>query len=794
MSPGEEFDKNTMLMTQTSQTDYEELCRLDVLGLADVPTHDQGTVYSEFKEQLTRDPAGWYVTGLPWGGNHATLPNNKQGSLRRLNHLTKRLHQNGLTTEYDSIIREELNEGIVEKAPEVPSNKEFYIPHKAARTRKEKAIEVLDDATFQSHKWHSNVEELERDGDRSQNHDEQSFAKQQFGVQPGETKMLGLKWNKVEDTLSINFPEDEHPVTRRGILGKLAKIYDPLGLVSPLTLEGKLVYRAACESKTPWDAKLNDKLTQRWKKWERITPKMETTPRAIADHREPVDELELHAFGDASTQGVGAAVYSIVRQKSGVTQRLVAGKGRLAKQGLTIPRLELVAAHMATNLVTNVGSALQGLPKPRVLGWLDSSVALHWIRGNGQYKQFVANTVAKIQLHSEIEWRYVPTHDNPADLASRGGTVTTPLWWTGPEWLQDHDRWPTNPITEASADSEAEAKIIKEVLCVARVEDMKTDDFDDLLKRRDLRRVLRTGAWILRFVRNCRSKQKQRGPLTTPEVSEMKTWWIKRVQLQDSSTPHHEQTKVALNLQCRGRIQGKYPTYLPPDAPFTRKLVQRVHLKTLHGGVGLTMAAVREDYWVPKLRRLVKSIQRDCWGCKRSRATAFATPPPGQLPEDRTTGETAFEVVGTDFAGPIRYRKAAKREGKAYLIIFSCSLSRAIHLEVIPNLETTTFIPCLKRLVARKGRPRVIYSDNGRTFVKAVKWLVQAVEDERLHSHLEECSITWKFNLSRAPWWGGQFERLIGIVKKANAQDDRGSNAHLARVKRSHVRYRDPDK
>ena len=114
--------------------------------------------------------------------------------------------------------------------------------------------------------------------------------------------MLGLKWNKVEDTLSINIPKDEHPLTRRGILGKLGKIYDPLGLVSPLTLEGKLVYRAACESKTPWDAKLDDKLTQRSKKWERITPKIETTPRAIVDYREQVDEQELHAFGDASTQ------------------------------------------------------------------------------------------------------------------------------------------------------------------------------------------------------------------------------------------------------------------------------------------------------------------------------------------------------------------------------------------------------------------------------------------------------------------------------------------------------------
>ena len=86
---------------------------------------------SEFKEQLTRNPAGWYETGLPWRGNHATLPNNKQGSLRRLNHLTKRLQRDELTTDYDSIIREQLSEGIVERAPEVSSNKKFYIPHKA---------------------------------------------------------------------------------------------------------------------------------------------------------------------------------------------------------------------------------------------------------------------------------------------------------------------------------------------------------------------------------------------------------------------------------------------------------------------------------------------------------------------------------------------------------------------------------------------------------------------------------------------------------------------------------------
>ena len=90
MSPGKEsLNLSNMLLTQTSQVDYEKLCRLDVLGLEDTPINDQGRVYEEFKEQLTRDQAGWYETTLPWRGNHPPLPNNKSGSLRRLASLTK---------------------------------------------------------------------------------------------------------------------------------------------------------------------------------------------------------------------------------------------------------------------------------------------------------------------------------------------------------------------------------------------------------------------------------------------------------------------------------------------------------------------------------------------------------------------------------------------------------------------------------------------------------------------------------------------------------------------------------
>ncbi len=122
-----------MLYSQTSQSDYEDLCRMDVLGLADASEDDQRFVHAEFKEQLYRHQEGWYETGLPWRANHPALPNNKQGSLQRLAKLEKNLQGRDLTSAYSEVIRSLELENIVEKAPPEVNGKEFYIPDKACR-------------------------------------------------------------------------------------------------------------------------------------------------------------------------------------------------------------------------------------------------------------------------------------------------------------------------------------------------------------------------------------------------------------------------------------------------------------------------------------------------------------------------------------------------------------------------------------------------------------------------------------------------------------------------------------
>ena len=536
---------------------------------------------------------GWYQTGLPWKGNHPPLPSNEGGSLRRLDSSLRKLERSDLLARYDQVIREQLEEGIVERVSGQPVGVEFYIPHKAVvreeaestklrivydasaraserapslneclhagpplqnklwavlvrarfhpvaltgdikqaflqvRIREEdrdamrfhwitdlvsRRVEVLrftralfglapspfllggvikhhleacratfsdlvrqiekslyvDDlisggpsvqaalevkagatnllgqASFKLHKWHSNVPQVESPCESLSG--DTTFAKNQLGApQRGGASILGLPWNKKQDTVEVKFPTDRAQVTKRGILAKIARVYDPLGLVAPMTLGGKLLYRNACELKTAWDAQLPGQLATKWTRWEARLPVSVSAPRAIPQHREEITDIVLHCFGDASKRGVSAAVYGLISQPSGNSVGLIAAKARLAKQGLTIPRLELVSGHMASNLIMNVKEALEGFPVGEMFCWLDSSVALHWIKGGGSYKQFVSNRVHKIKQHEEVKWRHVGTKDNPADLGSRSGSVENEeLWWRGPEWLTHREQWPAD--------------------------------------------------------------------------------------------------------------------------------------------------------------------------------------------------------------------------------------------------------------------------------------------------------------------------------------------------------------
>ena len=146
MIPGMEFERRTMLLTQNSQSDLDRLCRLDVLGLEDSTESDQNLFYEDFKEQLSGSPSGYYEANLPWKANHPPLPTNEASSRRRLPTLMRKLKRDGDYEQYDKIISEQLEQGIIEQAPSKPTGKEDYLPHKAV-VRKTTKLRIVYDTS-----------------------------------------------------------------------------------------------------------------------------------------------------------------------------------------------------------------------------------------------------------------------------------------------------------------------------------------------------------------------------------------------------------------------------------------------------------------------------------------------------------------------------------------------------------------------------------------------------------------------------------------------------------------------
>ena len=134
ISPGTELDLSNLYLTRSTDEDYDRLCSLDVLGIQDSPSSNTNSVYEDFKQQLVRSDEGWYETGLLWKTGHPPLPTNEKGSLARLSSLLRKLSRNpDLYQDYDAVIKEYLDQGIVERVSDnvQPTEKIFYIPHKA---------------------------------------------------------------------------------------------------------------------------------------------------------------------------------------------------------------------------------------------------------------------------------------------------------------------------------------------------------------------------------------------------------------------------------------------------------------------------------------------------------------------------------------------------------------------------------------------------------------------------------------------------------------------------------------
>ena len=303
-------------------------------------------------------------------------------------------------------------------------------------------------------------------------------------------------------------------------------------------------------------------------------------------------------------------------------------------------------------------------------------------------------------------------------------------------------------------------------------------------------KLLRVTGIVLKFVTLLRSNDRTRvsQTLNGMDLTEAETLWIKPIQknlfpeeyrqLMDGKTViYKKQFKLFLNehkmICCEGHLKNaniptsmKCPVLLPTKHYFTELVIKECHKAVYHNGISETLAAFRERRWIFRGREAVKKIIRKCVICQRYEGKAYTGPLIPDLPVERVSSDPPFNNTGIDFAGPLYVHIAETKENKAYICIFTCASTRALHLEVTEGLSANTFLLAFRRFCGRIGIPSIILSDNAKTFKHCAKEITRIVRSEEVHQYLSNKQITWTFIAEKAPWWGGFWERLVQSVKR----------------------------
>ncbi|XP_062557443.1 uncharacterized protein LOC134222316 [Armigeres subalbatus] len=629
--------------------------------------------------------------------------------------------------------------------------------------------------------------------------------------QNAEVKALGLTWLPNVDRFRYKFEipplTANQIITKRQVLCFIAKLFDPLGLLGATITSAKVFMQQLwCLQNEKgetlqWDDPLPEMVGEEWRKFHEQIPVLNDVrvPRCVIVPGSV--SVEYHCFSDASIVAYGATIYVRSQIEDGsVSVHLLTSKSRVAPlKTQSLPRMELCGALLAAQLWEKVAESLK--IEDRVYFWTDSTCVLHWIKSSpGTWTTFVANRVAKIQgLTGVDKWRHVPGNTNPADLISRGilpnNIRDNELWWHGPTWLkQDPREWPV--ATEAPPKEELE-KRRNVVVCASS----KESDFlsDYLVRFSTFTRLIRMTAYWLRFLNNlrCPVGERQTGFLSSCELHLAEQLIIRKVQVEsfpDELCKLKSGTSVSRNsplrwfnprvdendvLRVGGRLAHseeslhfKHPIILPARHAFTELILRHYHQKYLHAGPQLLLASVRQRYWPLGGRNLAKKIVHQCQRCFRAKPSTIQQLM-GELPAARVSVSRPFSKTGVDYFGPVYLKEGRGRKPtKAYVAIFVCMATKAVHMELVSDLSTERFLQALRRFFACRGRCSDVYSDNGTNFVGArnqIRELFVLLKEEKHRAAVtRECAdegIYWHFNPPSAPHFGGLWEAAVRSAK-----------------------------
>jgi len=656
---------------------------------------------------------------------------------------------------------------------------------------------------FKLRKWSSNSQKILDNLPSSDRQTESNLEIQE----DEKIKALGLYWNPRLDFFSFNLHKMESTiVTKRIVLSEISKIFDPLGWLAPLIINVKILIQTMWLKSLSWDESLPLDMNGHWNQFVTELQPIEAIkiPRNVfAGNR--VD-AEIHGFADASEKAYAAVIYVRCKNQDEYQTRLLCSKTKIApshriiessSSKVSLPKLELCGAVLLSRLMNAVKQSMRMVFKEEY-AWTDSTVTLAWIQGHpSKWKTFIGNRVSEIQdLVPPIHWRHVKSGDNPADPASRGISaaklVDSQMWWNGPQFLKN-EIWKT----EKMKDPETSLEIRRTKIVVAATT-MDTEFFERFSSWKKLKRII---GFCLRFIWNSKEKgNRVNGCLSVDELRKATNAIIAMTQLQEY--PKELKTlKSNQSLSSKSSIRGlhpfldsggvmrvggrlekanlefnqKHPVLLPKNHAVTKLIILDEHNRMMHGNQQLLLASLRQKYWIVGARDMTRRLIHSCVRCHRLRQQT-AQQLMGELPAHRIQESIRpFIRSGVDYAGPLSLKTMKGRGGKlykAYICVFVCFATKAIHLELVGDLSTAGFLGALKRFISRRGAIFELNSDCGSNFVGANAELQKMLREAQTEKDVTELKdtlategIEWKFIPPGSPHFGGLWEAGVKATK-----------------------------
>ena len=641
-------------------------------------------------------------------------------------------------------------------------------------------------------------------------------------------KVLGLLWNTTNDSLKIN-PEIKWngKFTKRSVLAATNSIFDPLCYLGPIEIQNRLFLQKLWQNSFKWDEPFdsNNNLKENW-----ITlyEKSYNAVKLFSIKRNVVfnQNTNVHVFSDASSVAYGVVIYLSnppCDEFPNGTSNLVLSKGKVKSlkgspkgdKADTIPKLELMAMLLGARMYNFLGNILKFTKSNNVYLWSDARVVLDWLNSPEINSTFVHRRVVDIRnLCANAHIRHVSSSFNPADIITRNVSAVekfmeNELWWHGPPWLTlPITQWPKeefvynlNPKFKESPIVNINCAIINSIeSCVPEVSvetplksrEVDSSFFNKYFSESNFNKGLLSISFILHILY---LKTKGKFPSDFKE-SNLSFFNYAKVQCIKLMQRQHFKFELELLkagkeitsgpckdygltvdelgiLRCGGYrhrlldpVHPLGPILVAPFSPFVQSYIKHLHFHSNCCSKNYTLNKVKREMHGPNIRDVTFKIVRDCYTCKvaRSEALKFGYPASTGLPHYRWQFIAAFASCGVDLAGPYLVKKDMTVK-KVWVVVFTCLVTRFSYFVPVCDLTVTTFMRAFKELCSRHSTPLVVVSDNATNLTAASKILNMIMEKIK-KDETNKLNIDWRFIPVKAPWFGGIYERIIGLMKR----------------------------